>query len=177
MTVIITTERLILRPLKESDATIFHQLLAEDGVLRYFPKSDPPPLASVQSLIANQAKHWAEHGYGLWGVELRQDGRFMGRSGLQWLPDTQEIEIDFLLGRPFWGKGYGSEAGRAGLKFGFEEVGAKSIVGIVHPENEASIGLLEKLRLKLTRRTEYFGMDVYRYEIQRKDYMGAYLGS
>jgi ketosteroid isomerase-like protein len=74
------------------------------------------------------------------------------------------------LGQPFWGQGFATEAGQAGLRYGFDELGVESIVGIVHPENKASQRVLEKLGLRLTQRTQYFGMDCYRYAIERSSY-------
>jgi ribosomal-protein-alanine N-acetyltransferase len=87
----------------------------------------------------------------------------MGRCGLQIIPDTGEVEIDFLLGRPFWGQGFASEAGRASLNYGFEQLSLNQIVGIVHPKNIASQRVLEKLGMKFREKANYFGMEVFRY--------------
>jgi RimJ/RimL family protein N-acetyltransferase len=80
----------------------------------------------------------------------------------------REVEVDFLLGKSYWGKGYATEAGEAALNFAFEKLGLDEIVGIVHPENKASRRVLEKLGLRLTSRTRYFGMDVCRYAVKRE---------
>ena len=67
----LTTSRLTLRPFTEADAEPLHRILNEDGILRYFPRPDPPDLARVERLIAGQLRHWEEHGLGWWAVELR----------------------------------------------------------------------------------------------------------
>lgn len=166
-TVTLTTGRLRLRPLRESDIDELHAMFSQEGVLRYFPNSDPPPRESIHRFVTGQRQHWRERGYGLWAVESAADGRLMGRSGLQYLPDSDEVEIDFLLGKPFWGYGYATEAGRAGVRYGFETCHLSEIVGIVHPENKASRRVLEKLGMQLTAHTRYFGIDVCRYAIER----------
>ena len=74
----LTTPRLTLRPFTEADAEPLHRILNEDGILRYFPRPEPPDLARVQRLIAGQLQHWEEHGLGWWAVELRSTG--------DWLP-------------------------------------------------------------------------------------------
>ena len=122
-------------------------------------------LERVRHMILEQQVHWGEHGYGLWAVEARATGELLGRSGLQYLPETDEVEIDFILARDHWGRGLGTEAGRAGVSFGFNEVGLVSIVGIVHPENVASRRVLQKLGLTLRGPAVYFGMPCYRYVI------------
>jgi len=166
----ITTPRLILRAFTAEDTDSLQRILGEEGVLRYFPKSDPPPRDKVQAMIARQLKHWEERGYGLWAVESRPTGELLGRCGLQYLPETDETEVDFILGKKFWGQGLATEAGRASVRYGFEELPLASIVGIVHPENLASRRVLEKLGMKLIERRRYFDMDCYRYAIERAWY-------
>ena len=165
--VTLTTPRLNLRSFTLVDAVRFHEILCGKDVLRYFPRSDPPPLERVEKWIRQVLEHWQTHGYGLWAVESRASGELMGRCGLQWLPETNEIEVDFLLGRPFWGNGYATEAGQASLRFGLEKLAVERVVGIVHPENLASQRVLEKIGLTRRERACYFGMDCYRYSVER----------
>jgi len=163
----ITTSRLILRPFTLEDTAPLHRILGQEGVLQYFPSSGPPPQEKVEKLINGQLKHWEEHGYGWWGLEQRQQAGLMGWCGLQFLPETQEIEVGYLLGRDFWGQGFATEAAWASLQFGFEDLAMKNIiVGIVHPENIASQRVLEKLGMTFAERANYFGMDCYRYTLE-----------
>ena len=166
----IKTDRLILRPFTERDAEELRRILAQEGVLRYFPTTDPPPLDRVQKLIASQLQHWDKRGFGWWAVEPKSKEELIGWNGLQYLPETEEVEIGFLLSKSTWGKGLATEGAREGLKYGFETLGLESIVGIVHPENIASQGVLEKLGLTLSNEAEYFGMRVYRYLINASSY-------
>ena len=164
------TARLRLRTFAEADAEVFHRIMAEEGVLRYFPSTQPPSLEQVSKMIGWFLNHWQEHGFGDWVVESRATGELMGRCGLLYIRDTRETEIDFLLGKAFWGKGYATEAARASLEYGFKALRLESVVGIVHPENLASQRVLEKLGMRQTRRTQYFGMDCFRYEVTRTEY-------
>jgi RimJ/RimL family protein N-acetyltransferase len=56
----ITTRRLVLRAFTEQDVEPLYRILSEDGVLRYFPNSNPPPLDRIQKMIAHQREHWKE---------------------------------------------------------------------------------------------------------------------
>lgn len=166
----ITTPRLILRAFTEEDVDPIHRILSGKDVLRYFPRTDPPSRGQVRRMILGQLKHWRERGFGLWAVERRSKRELIGRSGLQYLPQTEEVEVDYLLSRAFWGKGFATEAAQASLQYGFEELGLESVVGIVHPEHKASQRVLEKLGMRLAQRTQYFGMDCYQYVIERSSY-------
>lgn len=166
----IITSRLVLRPLTEADIDPLHRIFGEEGMLRYFPVTAPPARERIARMVLGQREHWEQHGYGLWAVTSHGTGELMGRSGLQYLPETSETEIDFVLGKRFWGQGFATEAGRAGLRYGFEEFGLECIVGIVHPGNLASQRVLEKLGMQRESRAQYFGMDCYRYVMQLSDY-------
>lgn len=164
------TPRLILRAFSEDDALPMHRILSGKGVLRYFPTTDPPPLDRVHKMILNILKHWEKRGYGLWAVESRATGELMGRCGLQLIPDTNEVEIDFILGSSLWGQGYATEAGQAAMHYGFETLSTNTVVGIVHPQNKASQRVLEKLGMARTRQAVYFGMDCFRYAMEQAAY-------
>ena len=162
---IIKTSRLILRAFTKEDIAPFHHILSEKKVVRYFPKSTPPSLEGVENMLTEQLKHWAKYGYGWWAVEAQIESKFIGWCGLQYLPETREVEVAYLLNQSYWGKGLATEGAQASLKYGFDELGLKNIVGIVHPENGASQRVLEKLGMEFTEETQYFGMDCYHYLI------------
>ena len=169
----ITTPRLILRTFTEEDVEPMVRILGEKDVLRYFPKTDPPQRDRVQKMIVGLLKHWEEHGYGLWAVESRSTGDLMGRCGLQILPETEEVEVDFILGRPFWGQGFATEAGRASLQYGFEQLRLERVIGIAHVENKASQRVLEKLGMDLVEQRQLWGIECYRYAVERSAYKKA----
>jgi len=163
----LTTPRLVLRAFSEEDVDAMHQILIGEGVLRYFPPTDPPPRDRVQRMVLGLLRHWNERGYGLWAVESQPDGELMGRCGLQYLAELDEVEVDFILGKAFWGQGFGTEAARASVRYGFEELGLERVVGIAHVENRASQRVLEKLGMALVEQREFFGIPCYRYAVER----------
>ncbi len=161
----ISTARLILRPFTPADAETMHQIMSGKDVLRYFPGTKVPTQEQVRRMIGRLLQHWQEKNYGLWAVALKENGKLIGRCGLQHLPKTDEVEVDFILSRDYWGQGLATEAGLASIQFGFDVLKAGSMVGIVHPENIASQRVLEKIGLHFVEATEYFGMACYRYLI------------
>jgi ribosomal-protein-alanine N-acetyltransferase len=173
MNPIVNTKRLILRAFTEADVDPMHRILNGEGVLRYFPPTDPPAHERVQRMISGLLKHWEERGYGLWAVQSQASGELIGRCGLQFLPDTGEVEVDFIFGREFWGQGFATEAARASLQYGFDELGLERVVGIAHVENKASQRVLEKLGMRRVERKQFFGIDCYLYAVERPSYSKA----
>jgi RimJ/RimL family protein N-acetyltransferase len=166
-------QRLILRPFEEGDADPLHCILSEEGILRYFPNPDPPPLERVERLVAHQLKHWEEHGLGWWAVEPLRNPGLIGWAGLQFLPETGETEVAYLLSRVYWGQGLATEAARASLQFGFEQLKLETIIALAHPENKASQRVMEKLGMSFVDQAHYFGIDLYRYTLTASSWRSA----
>lgn len=166
----IRTERLALRPFEARDAAPLYEILRQKDILTYFPSQTPPEKEKVAIFIQRQLDQWEEIGYAWWAVTLAADAEavILGWQGLQYLPDTDEVEVGYLLSRKHWGHGYATEGARASLAYGFETLNVDEIVGIVHPENIASQRVLEKAGMGKRVRTEYFGMDVFRYQVNRE---------
>jgi len=163
----IETERLILRPFEQTDALEMHQLMSGEGVLRYFPSQEVPPLARVEKMISSILVHWQDMGYGIWAVTGKPTGTLLGRCGLQYLRETEGVEIDFLLGNTFWGRGYATEAAGACLAYGFETLSLEKVDGIVHIDNVASRRVMEKLGMRRVQQATFFGIPCYHYVAYR----------
>jgi RimJ/RimL family protein N-acetyltransferase len=102
------------------------------------------------ALLARFEGEWDERGFGLWAVEERAaPGVLLGYCGLavpMFLPEIlPAVEVGWRLARPAWGRGIATEAARAALSWGFENVALREIVAIVHPDNARSLRICEKL--------------------------------
>lgn len=164
--VTLTTERLLLRNFTSEDRKSLFTITQEPNIFQYFPTKTAWDLEKVDRSIQHQIEHWNQFGYGLWAVTLRETGQLMGWCGLEFLPDTNETEVGYLLSGVFWGKGYATEAARASVEFGKKNIGLQEIIGLTDPLNIASQRVLEKCGLTFTRRQVYFGMEMFRFAIQ-----------
>ena len=159
------TPDLILRPWKLEDADSLLRILQEPDILKYFPPTTFT-LEKTQGYIKHQLTHWQEHGYGHWAVTLKEEGRLAGWDGLEYLPETDENEVAYLLSHQVWGQGYATQAARAAVRYGFDTTGLRSIIGLVHPENSGSIRVLEKCGLTFIDCKVYWGLEMRRYRIE-----------
>ena len=82
--------------------------------------------------------------------------------------------LAFYLARPYWGRGLAAEAGQAFLRFGFEQLGLSRIIATVQIGHDASVRVLEKL--KLSRVDAYTGGRHYFYEITQQAWAASQVG-
>jgi len=160
------TERLRLRSLTADDVPPLFDAMNNVEVMRYFPSSHPPTFEQVSKMVERQTKHWEHFGYGWWAVEEINEKLVIGWCGMQYLPDTGEIEVAYLIGMDYWGRGYATEAASEALRFAFDDLDLPAVVGIVHRGNKASQRVLEKLGGTNRSEAVYFGMESYRYLIK-----------
>ena len=100
-------------------------------------------------LVGRIEAGFARDGFGLWAVEVREAGEFVGFAGLNPVefeaPFTPAVEVGWRLARTAWGNGYATEAGRAALEFGFERVGLAEVVSFTTAANRRSRAVMERL--------------------------------
>jgi len=164
------TDRLTLRAFRTEDAPALTGILQQKDVLKYFPGDTVPSVERSERFITNQLESWAVKGYAWWAVEDRETGALLGWSGLQYLSETDETEIGYLLHKNFWGRGLATEGARVGIRFGFETIGLEEVIALAHPENVASRRVMEKMGMSFDREAEYFDMTVARYVLRRDAY-------
>ena len=111
----------------------------------------PAPLSRHESdvLVTRIEAHFAEHGFGLWAVEIPHVVPFAGFIGLA-IPRftahfTPCVEIGWRLAAAHWGQGYATEGARAVLRFGFETLGLNEIVSFTLPANHRSRRVMERI--------------------------------
>ena len=145
----IETERLLLRPLTESDSEVMTRLFAHPEVVRY-SGGYSPSLEEVRDRIrAHIDSYYTNRGYGLLAAELIATGEVVGRVGLldTELDPTADAELHYHLMPGAWGSGLATEASEAVLAWARRELGLTRIVAAIHPENSASQRVAEKCGL------------------------------
>jgi RimJ/RimL family protein N-acetyltransferase len=144
------TDHLLLRRWVTADREPFAALNADARVMEHFPSV----LTREESdgRVDRIEAHFAEHGFGLWAVEIPGVAPFAGFVGLS-IPQfeahfTPCVEIGWRLAAPYWGRGYATEAARAALAFGFEELELDEIVSFTVPENVRSRRVMERIGMR-----------------------------
>jgi RimJ/RimL family protein N-acetyltransferase len=111
----------------------------------------PDLLTRQQSdrLIETIESGFEQRGFGLWAVEVRATESFIGFTGLN-EPSLEAhfipaVEVGWRLARAAWGEGYATEAARASLAFGFEEIDLDQIVSFTSSGNVRSRAVMERI--------------------------------
>lgn len=133
----LTTERLSLRPFRRSDAQVFAQL-AGDWEVACMTSDIPYPLSAEQAML------WMKPVRGEVRYGIVHEGRLIGGVGFYRRP-TGSAELGFWLGRPWWGRGFASEAARAVVAQGFARHKVPMFTSAHFVDNAASRGVLLKL--------------------------------
>lgn len=168
---ILETERLLMRRLVASDLDDLYALYRDPEIRRYFPEG-------VLTLEETREElEWFRNGHpdhpelGLWATIHKPTGAFIGRGGLlPWAIDgVDEVEIAYLIAKPWQRQGLGAEAARALVRYGFEMLGLKRLIALIHPEHMASIKTAEKARMRFWKEVEMEGVGSAVYAIERAD--------
>jgi RimJ/RimL family protein N-acetyltransferase len=152
------TERLLLRQWRPADRDDFAALNADPAVMRHIG-SGPLDRAGSDGLWSQLRRDWSDRGHAPWAVERADDGALLGFCGLAiptFLPQVlPAVEIGWRLRRDAWGHGYATEAAQAALDAAWRMMGMAQIVAIVHPDNDRSRALAERLGRRVTGRTRH----------------------
>jgi RimJ/RimL family protein N-acetyltransferase len=164
VTVVIGTERLVLRPLTVADLDVFVAMHDEPQVI---DKMGPYTRdAALERLERNECE-WREHGYGLVALTERASGQFVGRSGLKYWPQFDETEVGWVLHPTFWGRGFATEAARACLDWGFSNLDVAYITAMILPDNVRSLRVAERLGMTPLRSDMLLDLPVIVHSIDR----------
>ena len=143
----IETARLILRNWREVDLEPWAVLNADPEVMRHFPGVHTR--IESDAMAAKNQDHIDQHGFGLWAVERKDDGVFLGFTGLMGLRESNPlapgVEAGWRLARHAWGAGYATEAARAAMDDGFGRLGLRQIVAFTATTNLPSQAVMTRL--------------------------------
>ena len=149
-TVIIETERLILRRYRKDDVQDLFEYLSDGEVVRYEPYKP-------QSF--DEAKENLEWRIGtdeMIAVELKSSHKMIGNVYMG-KRDFEALEIGYVFNRNYWGHGYAAESCKALIQRAFSK-GTHRIYAECDPENMSSWKLLEALGFQ---REAHFRKNVY----------------
>ena len=147
--VLLETQRLILRRVALTDLDDMTRLNSDPNVMRYIGDGSVWTRAQSEARIRRVLKVYELFsGLGLWIGEEKPARRFVGAYALIYIPKTVEVEVGYRLQKSAWGRGLATEGARALVRYGMFELGLDRVVGLTHPDNEASKQVLMKSGLQ-----------------------------
>jgi RimJ/RimL family protein N-acetyltransferase len=159
MGAVLETARLQLREMVSDDIDFVATMLANPEVTRYYERSFTR--ADAKAWLERQRSRYTDDGHGLWLVLERDTGSPVGQVGLamQEVEGTRRPEIGWLLDRPYWGKGYATEAGIATRDAAFTRWGYRQVISLIRPVNESSRRVAERVGMRPGGRVPFHGFE------------------
>ena len=143
---ILETNRLILREVTLDDGQFIFDLLNTPKFKKYIGDRGVNSLEESREFIDTKYRQsYIDHGYGLYAIETKDDGKSVGVCGFVRRDTLPGPDIGFAFLPEFEGKGYGFESAKAVMDFGRDTLGFTNLFAITSQDNEVSGKLLAKL--------------------------------
>jgi RimJ/RimL family protein N-acetyltransferase len=141
----LATERLLLRPFQESDIPAIVRLLS-DPAIAATTLNIPYPYdeENARQWLAHQERERQAGASYTFAIVRKEDDHLVGAIDIHPKARHQKAEIGYWIGKPYWGKGYATEAARAIIRFGFEDLGLNRIYALHFTGNPASGRVMQK---------------------------------
>lgn len=162
------TSRLTHRAFEPDDAAVFYRLNTHPDVMRYTCDDRPASEAAARQAIV-EYPDFREHGFGRWACILKATGQVIGFCGLKFLSEVDSVDVGYRFFPEYWGQGFATEACRASVTFGFQELNLPVILAFVKAENAASRRVVEKVGFHDCGLTSVGDVCAHRFECYRSE--------
>ena len=141
---VLTTERLVLRPVTPRDHAALLAHWATPDVRRFLFDGWVMSAGEVSQTIEDSERDFAAAGYGLWLIQEKDQAALVGTAGLRPLEDLG-LEIFYSLAPGSWGQGYATEAALAVVEHALGPLGLPEVLAEVDEGNTASVAVIRRL--------------------------------
>jgi RimJ/RimL family protein N-acetyltransferase len=171
MSLILETNRLIMRELVPGDATAMFELDCNPAVMQYLGGQTMQTADEMIPVVDYIRRQYTENGIGRYAVILKETGEFIGWSGIKFVTEPENNFVNFYdLGyrfiEHFWGKGYGYEAALPWIDYAFDIMKINKLNADAHIHNVGSNRILQKLGFTFVNKYEHEGYPFNWYELK-----------
>ncbi len=165
--IIVETEHLIFRPLELSDLDELTALYADPEIMRYL--GGPRSKDEVARVLNGYIREYQIYGHSFFATIHKKDQRFIGHCGLlnQEVEGFSEVELAYVLARPYWKQGLALEGTLALRDYGFQKLGLPRLISLIPPDNVASVHIAEKIGMTYERDVDQWGQHFHLYAIKQ----------
>ena len=171
------SDRLLIRPFQLGDEQAMFEMNSNPEVQKYTGDVLVKTVEQAKNILVNVVlKDYENHGYGRLAVIYKPDNKVIGFTGFKNLPEMNgETDLGYRFLPEYWGKGIATESAIMSLKYGFEDLGLKTIYAFAEPENIGSVKIIQKLGFSLLKIAPYPGEEdqenVEWYSLTKEDYL------
>jgi RimJ/RimL family protein N-acetyltransferase len=166
MMTILQTPRTRLREFTEGDLDTLADMVADEEQMRFYPR--PKTRGEASDWIKRNISLYEQHGFGFWFIESVATGDFVGYCGLRPHEELPDIEIGWHTNKKYWNQGLATEAAHACRDLAFDRFALDRLIGIVDPDNVASVRVAEKIGMRAERAATFDGYRCIVYAVERR---------
>lgn len=166
MRAVLETERLTLRELVATDLDFVATMMGHPEVNHYYERPFHRP--ECETWLTRQIDRYRTDGHGLWLVLSRDSGTPVGQVGLmlQEVEGERLPEVGWLLHRPYWGRGYATEAGAAVRDLAWTQWKYGELISLIRPTNHPSRRVAERIGMQPGRHVTFHGFEHIVYTVR-----------
>lgn len=165
MSIFYQSDTILLREFIPEEQQVFIQLFEDEEVSKYIPLRST---AEYLELFKDSIADYKKSPLGRWGIFDTQTQGFIGMClarTFKYVPD--QVEIGYVLAKPYWGKGIATEVSKALVAYCFTHTDTKEVVAVTDPENIASQKALEKTGLRRLKNLKRDDEELAYFQIER----------
>ena len=166
----IETLRLRFRILRPADLESLQLILSDPEVMKHLGAEPGTTLSTEETkdILEKMIEFWSRHGFGRWAVLNKADDKLIGLCGYRLLDSIPELF--YLFAKENWGRGLATEAAKAMVRYGFEELGFERIMAATRHANIGSIRVLTKIGMRYDKEISHSGVHALCYVCTRDEY-------
>jgi RimJ/RimL family protein N-acetyltransferase len=170
----LTTERLLLRQRHLDDVAAIIRMNSDPEIMRFVGDGRMSDPVELEKRTRERVGTDFGVGLGYWSVFPRErPDDYLGYVVLSPVVESTDIELSYGIQRNAWGRGFATEASRAGLEFGFRVRGLPEIVALTYPDNLRSQRVVAKLGFTSAGMRRAYGQDLLFYRLASDAYLGS----
>jgi len=164
---VLDTARLKLRLFEERDLDALAAMYADPETMFHVGEGKTFSRPETWRAISSMLGHWVLRGYGMWAVELKGTSEMIGRAGFLNPEGWPGFELGWMIAKPYWGRGYATEAAAAALDYAFHDLGKTCVISLIRRDNAASIRVAEKIGARFENEVDVLGAPALLYASTR----------
>jgi RimJ/RimL family protein N-acetyltransferase len=167
----LTTERLCLREPRVGDFDAYVATMEDPDASAWLRKL--PDRRAMWRAFSAMSGAWMLTGTGWWAITLREDDTCVGLVGAFFREDllcdleTADVELGWMMFRPYWRRGFATEAARAALASAFERLPSRRAIAVVQPENVASVRVCQAIGMRPDAELQFEDVQLTRFAVDR----------
>lgn len=164
----IDTDRLSLLPFSEEEASLFHKLNTDAFIRKYMWDDETIDQNTVQEILVQNKKHFAEDAYGIWKIQLKENHGIIGYVGLWYFFDEPQPQLIYALLEAHTQKGYATEASLAIIHYAFNQLGFTYLMAATDEPHQASQQVAKRVGMSFVEKRMENGKPTLFFRIENK---------